>query len=232
MSISHTYKYPRPALAVDCIVFGWDGTGLQVLLIRRKLPPFEGQWAFPGGFVQMDEDLEAAALRELREETGLEGIFLEQLYTFGAVDRDPRGRTVSVAYYALVHSGAYSELTAATDAREARWFPENQLPPLAFDHPEILHMARERLRAKVGYSPIGFELLPVKFSMAQLQALYECILGRQLDRRNFRKKFMSMDLLIGLDEIERGGSTRGGQLFQYDHQKYLELEQSGFQFRL
>lgn len=228
----YAYKHPRPALAVDCVVFGWDGAGLNVLLIRRGQEPFKGEWAFPGGFVQMDEDLETAAQRELQEETGLQGMFLEQLYTFGAPERDPRGRIVSVAYYALVHAGKYAGLQAATDASDARWFPEMQLPPLAFDHQQILQVARDRLEAKVRYQPIGFELLPPKFSLRQLQALYECILQQQLDRRNFRKKLMTMDLLVELGEVEQGKATRGGQLYSFSPPKYQELQRSGTQFKL
>ena len=233
MAISeYTYKHPRPALAVDCVVFGWDGEGLNVLLIRRGQEPYKGGWAFPGGFVQMDEGLEIAAARELKEETGLEGMYLEQLYTFGEPERDPRGRTVTVAYYALVHAGRYSGLKADTDASDARWFPEAELPPLAFDHGGILQKARERLEGKLRYQPLGFELLPTKFTLSQLQSLYECILRKQLDRRNFRKKLMTMDLLRELGEVERGKSTRGGRLYSFDRQKYRELEKSGFQFKL
>ena len=166
--MSFTYRYPRPALTVDCVVFGLDETALQVLLIQRSAPPFTGQWALPGGFVELDETLDAAARRELAEETGLSNLFLEQLYTFGEIHRDPRERTVSVAYYALIKLSDY-RVQAASDARDAAWFPTSQLPPLAFDHAYILDVARERLRNKVRYQPIGFELLPNRFTLRHLQ---------------------------------------------------------------
>src|SRR5436190_2072232 len=157
-----TYQYPRPALTVDCIVFGFDEAELKVLLIQRELEPFRGKWALPGGFVHVDETLEDAARRELREETGVSGAFLEQLYTFGDLKRDPRERVVSVAYFALVALGQH-ELQASTDARSAAWFCGSELPSLAFDHDRIVATAIQRLKGKVRYQPIGFELLPDKF---------------------------------------------------------------------
>src|SRR5580692_9788405 len=157
----HTYQYPRAALTVDCVVFGLDEAELKVLLIQRGLEPFKGRWALPGGFVRVDETLDEAARRELDEETGLKNVFLEQLYTFGAVERDPRERVVSVAYYALVQLAEHPP-TGASDASEAAWFPAARPPGLAFDHAEILKTAAERLRGKVRYEPIGFELLPAK----------------------------------------------------------------------
>ena len=180
-----TYDYARPALTVDCVVFGVDADDLRVLLIERALPPFEGKWALPGGFVRVDEPLENAARRELEEETGLSKVYLEQLYTFGAVDRDPRERVVSVAYYALVNLRDH-HIHAATDARDAAWFGVNDVPRLAFDHAEVLQTALARLRGKLRYQPIGFELLPKKFTLSQLQHLYEVVLERELDKRNFR----------------------------------------------
>ena len=155
----HTYEYPRPALTVDAVVFGFDDQDLKILLIQRGAQPFAGRWALPGGFVHMDETLEEAVRRELQEETGLQKVFLEQLYTFGATDRDPRGRVVSVAYYALTKLADHHVL-AATDAKDAAWFPLADLPPLAFDHERILETAHRRLQVKVRYQPIGFELLP------------------------------------------------------------------------
>src|SRR5881296_3787984 len=188
-SMPYTYKYPRPALTVDCVVFGFDEGELKILLIARGLEPFKGRWALPGGFVRVDETLDAAARRELQEEAGLTNVFLAQLYTFGAVDRDPRERVVSVAYYALVKLSEH-EAKAATDAANARWFPVSKVPRLAFDHGEILSMALARLKGKVRYQPIGFELLPPKFTLSQLQHLYEAILETPLDKRNFRKKII------------------------------------------
>ncbi len=195
------YPYARPALAVDIVVFALDAQELQVMLIERDLPPFEGHWALPGGFVRVEESLEEAARRELEEETGLKHIFLEQLYTFGAVQRDPRERVVTVAYFALVNLAGHN-VRASTDARNAAWFSMGDLPRLAFDHDRILEMAHQRLRGKVRYQPIGFELLPEKFTLRQLQHLYEVILGRKLDKRNFRKKVQAMEMVQETDEIE------------------------------
>jgi 8-oxo-dGTP diphosphatase len=230
--MSYTYEYPRPALTVDCVVFGWDGQALKVLLIQRNEPPFEGQWALPGGFVQMDEELEAAARRELEEETGLSDMFLEQLYTFGGVARDPRGRVVTVAWYALIDLHRFAKPVGATDARDAAWFAISSLPPLAFDHENILATAFKRLQAKIEYQPIGFELLPKKFSFSQLQQLYETISGEAFDRRNFRKKMLSMGILTELQETVSGVPHRGSRLYSFDESRYRELERTGFQFKI
>ncbi|PSB67780.1 NUDIX hydrolase, partial [filamentous cyanobacterium CCP1] len=220
----YTYKYPRPALTVDCVVFGFDRQStLKVMLIQRKLTPFQGNWALPGGFVRIDESIEAAALRELQEETGLEKLFLEQLYTFGAVDRDPRERIVTVAYYALINLEEYA-VKAASDASDAAWFPINALPPLAFDHNQILATALNRLKNKVRYEPIGFELLPKKFTLFQLQKLYETILGHELDKRNFRKKILKMGLLRELDEVQQDVPHRAAKLYEFDEVAYEQLQ--------
>lgn len=227
----HSYEYPRPAVTVDCVVFGVDDEGLKLLLIQRDAPPFEGSWALPGGFVAMDEDLDQAALRELQEETGVSRVFLEQLYTFGSVDRDPRGRVISVAYYALVRLSDH-RIHAATDARDAAWFPAWDPPDLAFDHDTILQVAVDRLRAKVRYQPIGFELLPRKFTLSQLQLLYEVILERDLDRRNFRKKILGMGILEPLDEVEQDVAHRAAQLYRFDKPAYRALERKGFSFEI
>jgi len=229
--VAYTYKYPRPALTVDCVVFGWDEESLKVLLIERELEPFQGAWALPGGFVHVDETLEDAALRELSEETGLSKVYLEQLYTFGDLERDPRERVVSVAYFALVKLQDH-RVKAATDARAAAWFPVSALPALAFDHAKIMEVARARLKAKVRYQPIGFELLPAKFTLTQLQRLYEGVLEKPLDKRNFRKKILSMDLLEDLDELEQDVAHRAARLYRFDRRKYQLLEKSGFNFEI
>jgi len=213
-------------LTVDCVVFGFDEGELKVLVIQRALEPFKGRWALPGGFVRVDETLDAAARRELAEEAGLWDVFLEQLFTFGAVDRDPRERVVSVAYYALVKLAAH-ETKAATDAADARWFPVSRVPRLAFDHAEILATALARLKAKVRYEPIGFELLPPNFTLSQLQHLYEAVLGNELDKRNFRKKVLSFGLLVPLKETQMTGRHRPAQLFRFDAAKY---RRKGFNF--
>src|SRR5260221_3794800 len=182
--IQFTYQYPRAALTVDCVVFGYDEGELKVLLIERGLDPFKGKWALPGGFVRVAEPLNDAAGRDLREEAVLKDIFLEQLYTFGTVDRDPRERVVSVAYYALVKLSDH-RAKAATDAANAEWFPISRVPKLAFDHAEILATALGRLEGKVRYQPIGFELLPPKFTLSQLHHLFEALLTTALGKRNF-----------------------------------------------
>ncbi len=227
----HTYQYPRAALTVDCVVFGYDEGELKVLLIQRALAPFKGHWALPGGFVRLDETLDTAARRELTEEAGLTNVFLEQLYTFGAVDRDPRERVVSVAYYALVKLSDH-RAKAATDAADAEWFQISKVPKLAFDHADILGTALARLKGKVRYEPIGFELLPPKFTLSQLQQLYEAVLGTTLDKRNFRKKVLSFGLLVPLKETQMTGRHRPAQLFQFDADKYRKLKKRGFNFEL
>lgn len=229
--MAFSYEYPRGALTVDCVVFGLDDDDLKILLIQRDLAPFEGCWALPGGFVHIDEDLEEAARRELEEETGLSKIFLEQLYTFGAVERDPRERVVSVAYFALVNLRDH-EVQASTDARDAAWFAVHDVPTLAFDHAEILDMALERLRGKLRYQPIGFELLPKKFALSQLQHLYELVLERPLDKRNFRKRVLSMGLLIETDEVQQDVAHRAARLYRFDERKYAKLVKEGFHFEL
>jgi len=181
-------QYERPSVTVDVVTFTLREHDLKVLLIRRKHLPFAGYWAIPGGFVQMDESLEAGALRELEEETGLCDVYIEQLYTFGQPNRDPRTRVITVAYFALVPAGALPALQAGDDAADAQWWSMYDLPPLAFDHAEILDYALTRLRYKLEYSAVGFELLPEKFTLSELQSTYEVILGEKLDRGNFRKK--------------------------------------------
>ncbi|MCO6042488.1 NUDIX hydrolase [Aeoliella sp. ICT_H6.2] len=229
--MKHSYEYPRAALTVDIVVFALDEDDLQVMLIQRDLPPFEGQWALPGGFVHVGETLDEAARRELAEETGLVDIYLEQLYTFGQVDRDPRERVVTVAYYALVNLAGHN-VRASTDARNAAWFPVSDLPPLAFDHPQILEMAHERLRGKVRYQPIGFELLPERFTLRQLQHLYEVILDRELDKRNFRKKVLAMGIVKETGEIEKDVAHRAAQLYRFDKRTYDRLTKQGFNFEI
>lgn len=229
---STTYAFPRPALTVDCVVFGLDDEGLQVLLVERELPPFRGSWALPGGFVRVGESLDEAARRELSEETGLgrgkaADVYLEQLYSFGAPDRDPREHTVSVAYYALVNIRSHA-VAAATDARDAQWFAVSALPELAFDHASIVEVALERLRGKLRYVPIGFELLPEQFSLAQLQHLYETVLGESVDKRNFRKKVLSLGFVVETGELEEGVPRRRAKLYRFDEVRYRRLEREGF----
>ncbi len=229
--MAYSYEFPRAALTVDCVVFGLDSEDLKVLLIQRGIDPFAGKWALPGGFVRLDESLEDAARRELQEEAGLSKVFLEQLYTFGDPGRDPRERVVTVAYYALVNIGDHN-VKAATDARNAAWFSVTDVPSLAFDHAKVLKVALERLKGKVVYQPIGFELLPRKFTLTQLQKVYEIILERELDKRNFRRKILEMGLLEETDEIEQDVAHRAARLYRFDEAKYKQLVKKGFMFEL
>lgn len=227
----YTYDYPHPAVTVDAVVFGYDDADLKVLLIQREGPPFRLRWALPGGFVGIDESLEDAVRRELEEETGITRLYLEQLYTFGAPKRDPRERIISVAYYALVKLADHT-VRAASDARNVAWFPVADLPSLAFDHEEILDVALRRLKGKIRYEPIGFELLPEKFPLSELQRLYETILEQPLDKRNFRKKILSMGLIADTDEIQQDVAHRAARLYRFDEAAYRRLKKAGFNFEL
>lgn len=218
-------------LSVDAVVFGYEEGNISVLLIKRKYDPFKGQWAIPGGFVENDESLEDAVERELFEETGIKINYLEQLYTFGKPNRDPRGRVVSIAYFGLVRPNAF-KLYASTDAEQAQWFNINELPKLSFDHKEILKTAIERLQGKITYEPIGFELLDKKFPFSDLEKLYTTLLGREIDRRNFRKKIVGLNVLDELDEKVSKGSGRPANLFQFNQKRYFQLKKEGIIFEI
>lgn len=214
-------------VTVDIVIFTIQAGVLKVLLVKRRIPPFPGQFAIPGGFVLENEDLDQAALRELREETGVSDVYLEQLYSFGKPDRDPRGRVVTVAYFALI--SADRKLKAGSDAAEAAWYSTNDLPPLAFDHSEILEYALERLRNKLEYTTVGFQLLPEKFTLTQLQEVYEAILGKKLDKRNFRRKMSVLKILKPLKEYQRGGQ-RPAQLHRFMAVRFEKLKDRGIFF--
>jgi len=199
-------------VTVDIVLFTIRDRQLHLLLIRRLAKPFENRYALPGGFVREEESLDAAAARELREETGVEKVYLEQLYTFGDPKRDPRGRVVTVAYYALVpHTQV---LSAGTDAADAAWFPVTELPALAFDHRKIVEYAHQRIRNKLDYTNVGFELLPDKFTLTELQLVHEAILGESLDKRNFRRKIIQEEIVKPTKEWRHTG-RKPAQLYRF-----------------
>lgn len=219
-------------VSVDGVVFGYDPEeGVSVLLIKRKYEPFKQQWALPGGLVKNDESLEAAVKRELKEEANVDVRFLEQLYSFGEPERDPRNRVVSVAYYALVRPKDY-QLLAQTDAEDVAWFNMNKLPKLAFDHKLIIDHAIKRLRGKLAYEPVGFELLDKKFPFSDLEKLYQSLLLHELDRRNFKKKLMAYGFLEELNETVQRGAGRPARLYQFNKKTYFELKENGYNFDL
>jgi 8-oxo-dGTP diphosphatase len=211
---AYTYEYERPALTVDVVIYTIKEGDLKVLLIQRNTEPFREMWAIPGGFVIKGETLEIAAKRELFEETGVKDIYLEQLYSFGDPGRDPRGWVVTVSYFALISSDNL-KITANTDARDVKWFSAYKLPKLAFDHDKILHLALNRLRAKLEYTNVGFQLLPKRFTLTELQRTYEIIYDKELDKRNFRKKILSLEVLKQLDEFRREGNHRPARLYTF-----------------
>ena len=223
--LKYHYKYPHPSVTTDCVIFGFDGTKLRVLLVERGNEPFKGRWAFPGGFLQMDESAETGALRELQEETGLKGAYIRQFHTFSDPNRDPRERVLTIAYYALVRM---QEVKGGDDAAKAAWFALGEVPSLAFDHDLILRMALKELRKQIHFEPIGFELLPEKFTIKELQLLYEVILDVKFDRRNFYNKMLHLEILTQLDETVFNSPKKEAYLFKFNPEKYNELKQKGF----
>jgi len=221
-------------VAVDAIVFGYSkNDGVSVLLIQRKYEPFKNGWAIPGGFVLEKESLEEAVKRELLEETGIAVNYLEQLYTFGEPKRDPRQRVIAIAYFCLVKTSQYQQLKASTDAENAQWFSIKKLPPLAFDHKQILVTAIERLRNKIRYQPIGFELLDKKFPFSDLEKLYAHLLDRDINRRNFSKKIHSFGFLEETGELlKTAAKGRPGKIYQFNQKRYKELLKDGFHFEV
>jgi 8-oxo-dGTP diphosphatase len=213
----------RPAVTVDVVIFSLRDSDLKVLLIRRAAPPFKGKWAIPGGYVHPDEALDEAAQRELEEETGLPDVYLEQLYTFGAPKRDPRGRVITVAYFALVSDDV--TVRAGDDAAEAAWHSVFDLPDVAFDHDEILSYALQRLRYKLEYTAVGFELLPNEFTLTELQTAYEIVLGEKLDKRNFRRRILEAGILAETSKYREGeGQGRPAQLYRYKKNAVTEVK--------
>lgn len=225
----HIFMSQSLKLTVDAVVFGYEKGKITVLLIKRKYKPFKNKWAIPGGFIMDNESLEEAVERELFEETGVKINYLEQLYTFGQPDRDPRGRIVSIAYFGLVRPDTF-KLFASTDAEDAQWFSISELPDLSFDHNMIIEVAINRLQGKITYEPIGFELLEKKFPFSDLEKLYSTLLGRKVDRRNFRKKIIGLNVLDELDEKVSKGSGRPANLFQFNPKRYFQLKKEGIVF--
>jgi 8-oxo-dGTP diphosphatase len=215
--MTYTYEYPHPAVTVDACLFTILESRMSLLLIRRGIEPFRDCWALPGGFVQIDEDLATAAKRELEEETGATGFYLEQLQTFGAVDRDPRERVISVAYFALAPAD-HIALSADTDASAAAWFAVEALPELAFDHDEIVQTAITRVREKIQLSSIAFAFLPPKFTISDAREVYESVHGESIDKRNFQKWLLSRNWIRPLGE-KRGGAHRPAELYELNRKK-------------
>jgi 8-oxo-dGTP diphosphatase len=212
--VSNSDDYPRPSVTVDLVIFTIAENDLKVLLIRRGGEPFKGRWALPGGFVEIDESLEDAAARELEEEVGVRNVYLEQLYTFGDPDRDPRGRVISVAYFALVDA-EHQKIAAASDAADAAWHSVFKPPALAFDHGKILDYAVWRLRNKIEWTTVGYELLPRKFTLSELQRVYEIILQKPVDKRNFRKKILAQGEIRELNETRADVAHRPAKLYSF-----------------
>jgi 8-oxo-dGTP diphosphatase len=221
----YCYKYPHPAVTADCVIFGFDGLNLKVLLIQRGIEPFKGRWAFPGGFMQMNETVEECARRELMEETGLVINTVEQFHIFSDVNRDPRERVLTVAHYALVR---LADVEGGDDAARAQWFAQDEIPSLAFDHDRILRMALSTLKERICFEPIGFELLSEVFTMTELQNLYEAILEVKFDRRNFYNKMLKLGILAEAEPRPANATNRTPNKYRFNAEKYAELKQKGF----
>jgi 8-oxo-dGTP diphosphatase len=217
-------------VSVDAVVFGYDQEqGISVLLIKRRNEPFQKMWALPGGLVLNDESLDEAVNRELKEEAGIDVNYLEQLYTFGSPDRDPRNHAISISYFGLVRPQDF-QLVAHTDAEDVAWFNIKKLPKLAFDHKKIIDTAIKRLRGKITYEPVGFELLEKEFPFSDLEKLYQTLLDQEIDRRNFKKKIISLGILEELDETIQRKAGRPARLFKFNKKKYFELKEKGYNF--
>ncbi|MCQ2345487.1 MAG: NUDIX hydrolase [Paludibacteraceae bacterium] len=217
----YSYEYPRAALTADNVIFGFDGQDLHILLVRRGVEPYKGKWALPGGFLRMNETIEECASRELKEETTLSNVYMKPVGVYSDLDRDPRGRIITSAFYALVR---LTEVKGGDDADEALWVPLTQVPALAFDHDRILRDARQRLKEDIHFRPVGFQLLPEKFTMPQLQRLYEAILDVHFDRRNFMKKMLSVDILENTGEFEEVHGHRAAAYYSFNMERYRHLK--------
>jgi 8-oxo-dGTP diphosphatase len=223
-------KYDKLHIALDCIIFGFDEGELKLLLIKRNFEPAKGQWSLIGEFMKEDESLNEAAHRILLNLTGLNNVYMSQLYSHGDLERDPGARVISVSYYALINIQNHDAQLVKDNF--AHWRPLSKIPPLIFDHGKMVEMALKRLRKEAKVKPVGFELLPQKFTLPQLQALYEAIYSKPLDKRNFRKNMLSMGLLEKLDEKEKGSSKKGAYYYQFNEEKYKEFTAQGFYFNV
>lgn len=221
----------KSVFSADCIIFGFDEGELKILLIQRAEEPFKDWYALPGNMVYEDESIDAAAERILYELTGLKGIYMEQFHTFGEVNRHPKGRVITVAYFAMIRLNGQKDLKPVTNyASKACWVSVKDLPELAFDHNLMFNNGFDKIKSKISYQPIAFELLPEKFTLTQLQSLYEVILNKKLDKRNFRKKMLAYDILKELDEKQKGVSYRAAKLYKFDKRKYAKYFQNEISF--
>jgi 8-oxo-dGTP diphosphatase len=220
----------KSAFSVDNVIFGFDGGDLKVLLIQRNKAPYAHKWALPGDMVYPYEDINQAAVRVLEQLAGLRGLYLEQVGAFGAVNRHPLGRVITIAYFALVNIAEYT-VCAQPGIEAAQWHKVADATDLAFDHHDILHASLQQLREKVRMAPVGFELLPPKFTLSALQHLYEAILEISFEKRNFRKKILSLNLLRDLDELQEGVAHRPARLYQFDDMRYRQFMAEGFHLR-
>lgn len=228
MYVTEYSSADRLLVAVDCIIFGFTGKELKALLVKRQIDPEKGKWSLMGGFVSEQESVNEAATRVLRKLTGLSDIYMEQLFCFGEVERDPGGRVISVAFYSLIRIDDYDELLMAE--HNSQWFPVNKLPPLVFDHKQMIKMAKQRLKEKAAAHPIGFALLANKFTLQQLQSLYEAIYEKNFDKRNFIRKIRSLGILRKLEEKEKESSRKGAFYYVFDKDKYEELDKETIEF--
>ncbi|MDF3078722.1 MAG: hypothetical protein K0S09_2611 [Sphingobacteriaceae bacterium] len=228
MSIVHYEKYDSLLVAVDCIVFGFDGSELKALLIKRDFEPQIGKWSLMGGFIHQDESADDAAVRILNRLTGLDNIYMEQLHCFADVNRDPGGRVLSIAYFALININDYSQQLMFT--HNAQWYSLKDVPELIFDHNTMMKAALEHIRSKAANHPVGFALLPAKFTLPQLQNLYEAIYDSKMDKRNFSRKLLSLNILIKLNEKDKASSKKGAFYYIFDEENYKRLEHEGIKF--
>ncbi|WP_424493791.1 NUDIX hydrolase [Salinimicrobium sp. GXAS 041] len=217
-------------VATDCIIFGFDSGTLKLLVFKRRVEPLAGEWSLIGSFVKLNEDVKEAAQRVLREITGLENVYMEELRAYGSADRDPGFRCISIGQYALIRINEYDR--EQVEKHGAHWYDINELPKLVLDHNQMVQDALDRLKRKARYKPIGFELLPEKFTIPQLQRLYEAIYQKELDSRNFRKKVLSLNVLVKLNEKDKSGSRRGAYLYKFDNENYQKLQESGYNFEI